>query len=137
MPFCWTMYLHSVSWTFRRYIFLCQCIFIKLPGLFADTLFSANVSSFCFFLSLQILSADKLHLQPLKIPYCRYLFPKFTEILIFNVSGYSRSSHCLLLFAASTGDLLDSVKSLSFQLFYYSQIPISRIFFDIASAIKL
>lgn len=29
-------------------------IFIQVPGLFADTIFYANVSSFCFFLSLQM-----------------------------------------------------------------------------------
>ena len=46
--------LHSPDIEVCRYLSAVHCIFIPLPGPFADTIFYAHVSFFCFFLGLQM-----------------------------------------------------------------------------------
>ena len=48
------LYLNNPDIQVCRCLFAGRCIFIQAPELFADTVFYANVSSFCFFLSLQM-----------------------------------------------------------------------------------
>ena len=48
------LYLNDPDIQVCRCLFAGRCIFIQAPELFADTVFYANVSSFCFFLSLQM-----------------------------------------------------------------------------------
>ena len=48
------LYLHSPDIEVCRCLSAVRCIFIPLPGPFADAIFYANVSFFCFFLGLQM-----------------------------------------------------------------------------------
>ena len=48
------LYLHSPDIEVCRCMFASHCIFIWIPGPFADTFLKTNVSFICLFLSLQI-----------------------------------------------------------------------------------
>ena len=48
------LYLHSPDIEVCRCLSAVHCIFIPLPGPFADAIFYAHVSFFCFFLGLQM-----------------------------------------------------------------------------------
>ena len=48
------LYLHSPDIEVCRYLSAVRCIFIPLPEPFADAIFYAHVSFFCFFLGLQM-----------------------------------------------------------------------------------